>query len=64
MLNLAVARILLRYLAMFMVTYGWLGPDAGREFMTDPDLVMVLGAGIGLLTEAWYALAKRLGQST
>lgn len=62
-----VARILLRYLAMFLVTKGYLDAGIGQELATDPDILNFITLGLGVLisvaTETWYALARRLGWS-
>lgn len=63
-----IARIILRYLSGFLVSYGLLSPDMGSEFAVDPDLINVLvialGAIAGAATEFYYWLAKRYGWPT
>ena len=56
-------RILLRYVAMALVTRGLISDEAGATLATDPDVQLVVGALIGFATEAWYVLARRLGWS-
>ena len=52
------ARIILRYL----VGAAFMGSAAiGEQLSADPDLVAVSSVGIGLVVEAFYALAKRKG---
>lgn len=64
----AIVRILLRYLAAFLVAKGFLTPDDAQTLPRDPDLLaaveMFLGFAIIAATEAWYWLAKRFGWST
>ena len=56
-----LVRIVLRYL----VGAGIMGSGAiGEELAADPDLVMVIAAGIGLAVELYYAKAKRSGGKT
>ncbi|MFE3836074.1 hypothetical protein [Pseudogemmobacter sonorensis] len=57
-----ISRILARWLASALVTYGLVAPQYGAAL--DHDLALVLGALIGAGTEAAYALAKRRGWST
>jgi hypothetical protein len=58
-------RILLRYLAMVLVTRGLMGADDASVFSNDPDVQMAVEAGIGFAiagaTEAWHWIAARLG---
>jgi hypothetical protein len=56
-----IARILLRYASGALVAYGVLPHEVGAELAVDPDLVLVVGFGIGALTEGFYALARRNG---
>lgn len=59
-----IIRILLRYIAALLVARGFLSPESS-DFASDPDVVEVvqiaLGAGIGIIVEAWYYLARRFG---
>ena len=60
-MNGAIARIILRY----AVGGAFIGSDAvGTQLAANPDLVMVIAAVIGVLTEGAYALAKRKGWTT
>lgn len=59
-----IARIILRYGAAALVTYGLLPHEIGEQVSTDPDLIALLGVAIGVLTEAAYAYAKRNGGAT
>ncbi|ARO14451.1 hypothetical protein BVG79_01105 [Ketogulonicigenium robustum] len=63
-----VARIILRYVAAALVTYGVVAADMGRQIANDPDilnaLTILIGAVVGVVTEAAYLLAKRLGWTT
>jgi hypothetical protein len=63
-MTLVIARIVLRYLAGALVTLGYIERQLGAEIATDPDLLMLVGAGIGVIVEAGYAFAKRRGGAT
>jgi hypothetical protein len=58
-----IARIALRYAAAALVTRGLLSPDDGNTLMNDPDVLMLLGAGLGAISEGWYWLAHKFGWS-
>ncbi|WP_283177903.1 hypothetical protein [Gemmobacter sp. 24YEA27] len=61
-MTIVIARIIARYLAGALVAYGLLEhPDARA---VEPDLAILIGAGIGMLTEGAYALARRFGWAT
>lgn len=60
----AIIRIALRYGAAVLVAHGWLTADDGATLATDPDIQMMIGAGVGIAVEGWYWLAKRFGWST
>lgn len=57
-MNGAIARIVLRY-----IVGGVVGFQVGKELATDPDVVMLVAAGIGIAVEGFYALAKKRGWS-
>lgn len=57
-----ITRILLRYLSGALIAAGWLGEQ--YDLSADPDVIMVVGLGIGAATEAVYAYAKRMGWTT
>lgn len=59
-----LSRIIARYAAAMLVTVGWLSPELGDSLAADPDVIMVIGLGLGLATEGFYALAKKLGWAT
>ena len=59
-----IARIVLRYLSGALVAYGFIPHEVGAELALDPDLALIIGAAIGAVTEAAYALAKRNGGAT
>lgn len=54
-----VARIILRY-GVGLVA----GLAYGEQLAADPDIVMLLAAGVGIATEGAYALAKKRGWTT
>lgn len=58
------ARIVMRYLSGALVAYGVLPVEAGADLALDPDIALIVGAAIGAITEAVYALAKRKGGAT
>lgn len=54
-------RIVLRY----VVGAGITGSAAlGDQLAADPDVIMAVSAGIGLMVELWYRFAKTHGGST
>lgn len=61
-------RILLRYGAGALVTYGLMTAEAGDSLATDPDVAMALEVVAGLvasaIAEGWFWLAKRYGWKT
>lgn len=59
-----VARIFLRYVAGALVGWGLLGETAGYQIANDPDLAILLGMGIGAITEAVYVIARKQGKPT
>ena len=61
-MTIVIARIIARYLAGALVLYGLLDHPEARAM--EPDLALLIGAGIGGLTEGVYALAKRFGWAT
>ena len=58
-----LARIILRYLAGLAVGYGFFAPDDAALF-EDPEMVALVGTGIGVVVEAVYALAVKRGWAT
>lgn len=58
-------RIVLRYGSGFLVARGLLGESEGNFLTTDPDVAALIelasGAALGVVSEAWYALALRFG---
>lgn len=54
-----IARIVLRY-GVGLVA----GMAIGDQLAADPDLVLILSAGIAALVEGAYAVAKRRGWTT
>ena len=58
-----IIRIILRYGAGALVAKGYLTPTDASALATDPDILLAAGAILGVVTEVWYALAKRFGWS-
>lgn len=63
-MTFTIARIILRYLAAALVTWGILDANSGSLLGTDQDVVQLLGIGLGLAVEGWYIIAKKLGWTT
>ena len=59
-----ISRIILRYLAAALVTYGIVPVDVGAQIAMDPDLIALLGFTLAALVELSYKLAKRRGWAT
>jgi hypothetical protein len=59
-----ISRIILRYLAAALVTYGLVPVDVGAQIAMDPDLIAMLGLTLAALVELIYNLAKRRGWAT
>ena len=59
-----ISRIILRYLAAALVTYGLVPVDVGAQIAMDPDLIALLGLTLAALVELSYKLAKRRGWAT
>lgn len=56
-----IARIALRYAAGALIAKGVLDPGTGDTIINDPDLQILAGAGIGVISEGWYVIARKLG---
>jgi hypothetical protein len=60
-----IIRILLRYVAGFLLAKGWL---TNPETLQDPDITLAIyyvGAAVcGALAEVWWKLARRYGWAT
>ena len=63
-MTLVIARIILRYLSGALIAAGYLDPELGATLGADPDVLVVLGFGLGLAAEGIYAVAKRMGWAT
>lgn len=63
-----IARILLRVLAGILIGKGWFGAEEANSLIADPEFAaiaeMAVGGAIWAATEAYYALAKKLGWQT
>lgn len=59
------ARIILRYLAGYLVARGLVTTDFGATLAGDADLAsaaeLLIGLGIGAASEGWYILARKFG---
>ncbi|MBA8906790.1 hypothetical protein [Aminobacter ciceronei] len=58
-----IVRIGLRYGAGYLVLKGMLSAEDGANFATDPDIQMLVGAGLGVVAEGWYWAARKFGWS-
>lgn len=56
-----LSRIVARYASGALVAYGVIPHEVGADLAMDPDLALLIGAGIGILTEGCYALAVKFG---
>ena len=56
-----IARIILRYVAGFLIAKGLLDAGTGNMLATDPDVLTLVGLGIGVLTELAYTVARKMG---
>lgn len=58
-------RIILRYLAAFLVAKGVFSPDIGDLFAYDPDILLAVQVAAGVVSaavaETYYYLARRFG---
>lgn len=58
-------RILLRYGAGFLIARGFLGENDGNMLAADPEVAAALelaaGTALGVVSEVWYMIARRLG---
>lgn len=59
-----ISRIILRYVAAALVTYGLIPHEVGSQIATDPDLIVMVGLGLGAAVELGYAVARRRGWAT
>jgi hypothetical protein len=57
-------RIVLRYFAGALVAWGLVAPEDAQLLAMDPDLALIVGAGLGAIVEVVYAWAKRHGGAT
>jgi len=59
-----IVRIVLRYIAGGLVTMGLVSPETAEVPQQDPDLLWMLGAAVGVITEGFYSWAKKKGWAT
>lgn len=57
-------RIGLRYVAGYLVFKNIIPQELADALARDPELVALIGLGIGALVEGAYALARKLGWRT
>ena len=53
-----IARIIIRYVSGAIATAGYLSPELAAQISTDQDVIMMVGLGLGALSEIWYTWAK------
>lgn len=58
------SRIIARYLAGMLVSFGLLLPEDARVFGTDPDFILLVGGGLSFGVEVAYRVAKKRGWAT
>ena len=58
------SRILLRYLAGYLVLIGVLPQDIADMLMDDPEIAAAIGIALSFVAEGAYTLAKRWGWKT
>jgi hypothetical protein len=67
-MNGLLARLILRYIAGMLIAKGLLSDADGDWINSDPDLMELVTAGIGIAiagaTEWFYVLAKKYGWTT
>ena len=63
-MSMAIARIVMRYASGALLMAGYLSPSMAEQLAADPDVLMLVGAGIALATETFYALARKQGWAT
>lgn len=56
----AYARIILRYIAAALVAAGYMSEAEAESFVTDPEVLMLVGGGLAVLAEGAYAYARGL----
>lgn len=59
-----IARIVLRYGASALAAVGVFAPDVAAQVSGDPDILILVGAGLGLVAETATVAARRLGWKT
>jgi hypothetical protein len=60
-MSAVIARIACRYIAGALIAKGFLDAGTGDTLASDPDILMMVGMGLGLATEGAYALARKFG---
>lgn len=61
-MNAPIARIIARYVSSALMTYGLATPE--ELAILNPDIIAIVGAVIGAITEGAYTYAKRKGWTT
>lgn len=57
-----IVRIIARWLSSALVTYGFVHPNYAAGL--DNDVAVAVGVAVGVATEAYYIIAKRMGWRT
>lgn len=57
-------RIILRYIAGYLVLYGLVPQEIADMISNDPDIAIAVGAVLVAAVEIFYALAKKFGWQT
>lgn len=56
-----LSRIIARYIAMYLMTVGFIAPEAAPVLANDPQLLGLIGAILASITEALWAMAVKRG---
>ena len=59
-----LTRILMRYLAGYLVLIGVLPEDLAEMLLNDPEIAAAIGIGLTFIAEYAYRLAKKYGWDT
>ena len=59
-----LSRIIARWLSGGLVALGVFLPEDAQIFVSDPDVLLLIGGALGAFTEFMYAQAKKRGWTT